>query len=97
MSCVQVRPASSERNTPVFSSPEMNVHGLRSELPHGGVEDVRIVDVDIHVGAAVVGVDVQHLLPGFAAVGGHEHAALIVGPGVVAQRADVGDIACSAD
>ena len=40
----------------------------------------------------MLGVDVEGLLPGLAAIGGHEDAAFLVGAGVVAERADVGDV-----
>ncbi len=39
-----------------------------AELPHAGVEDRRVLGIDREIGAAGVGVDVEHLLPGLAAV-----------------------------
>ncbi len=71
---------------PACSLPLVCVHGLRSEAPHPGVENVRVHGVYIEIGRAVMLVNIKHLLPGFAAVGGHEHPALRVGTERAPQR-----------
>src|SRR5277367_3685628 len=52
----------------------------RSEtrLPHCGINDARVVGVDLDVGAAGVGINVKHLLPRHTAVSGAEDTTLFV-------------------
>src|SRR4029079_2374781 len=51
---------------------------LALESRHPGVDDVRVsgLNLDVHRADAVV--DEEHLLPGLAAIGGLEYAALLV-------------------
>ena len=74
---------------PLPLPPELKKSGLAAELPHAGVEDRRLLRIEREVGAAGVGVDVEHLLPGLAAVGRLVDAALLVRAPQLAGGADV--------
>ena len=52
----------------------------------------KVAKVNVHVGDAVVGVNVEGLLPGLPAVGRHEDSALLVRPEGVPYSADVDDV-----
>src|SRR5262249_54470064 len=65
------------------------VEAVALPLPGGDVERVRLGRVHDDVNHAGLVIDVVDLLPGLAAVGGLEQAALRVGAVEAAQRADV--------
>ncbi len=67
--------------------------GGAPELPHARVEDRRILRIDGEIGAAGVGVDVEHPFPGLAAVGRLVDAALLVAVPQVAGGANPDRIA----
>jgi hypothetical protein len=61
---------------------------LALEPPHPCVQNVRVHGVNLKVGRTVLLVDIQHLLPSLAAVGGHKHPAFGVGTERRANRSD---------
>jgi len=65
---------------------------LAAEGPHARVDVAGIRQVDVHVRAARVLVDEEHVLPRLSAVGGAEDAALPVGSPFVAHGADQRDV-----
>jgi hypothetical protein len=62
------------------------------QLPHTGEENARVAGVHRKVGAAGVLAYCQHLLPGFAAVGGAVDAALRLRPVSMAERTGEDDL-----
>src|SRR5687768_2391511 len=66
--------------------------GLALKTPHAGIKNVRVGEIDIEVGDAVLVIDVECLGPRLAAVSRHVHAALFVWTKRVAQCADVHDV-----
>ena len=67
--------------------------GETAELPHAGVEDLRILGIDRQVRAAGVAVDEEGALPGLAAVGRLVDPALVVAVPEVAGGADPDGVA----
>src|SRR5207247_6086736 len=65
---------------------------LPLEAPHGGVQDVGIARIDLQIGRAVPVVDVEGFVPALAAIRGHEHAALLVWPESMPERAHINDV-----
>src|SRR5262249_20795888 len=65
---------------------------LAPRLPHPGEEDARVGRVETNVAGPGVGVLLEPLLPGLAAVGGAVDAALRVGAEGVAEHGGKGDV-----
>ncbi|GBD16679.1 hypothetical protein HRbin26_01582 [bacterium HR26] len=66
--------------------------GVALHLPDRREEDARVVAIHRDVVAAGVRALVEHLLPGLAAIGRAEDAALLVGPEGMAERRHVDDV-----
>src|SRR5580704_1314833 len=66
--------------------------GSAAGLPERGEEDVRIGGIEGDVNRARFVVEIENFLPGFAAVGGSEDAAIGIGSIGVAERGDEKDI-----
>src|SRR5215207_1564053 len=62
------------------------------ETPHSCVKDVWVRRIYFEIRDAVLIVDVESFGPGFAAVSGHKHTALIVRAKGVSECADVDDV-----
>src|SRR5450432_1185594 len=66
--------------------------GVHHHVPGAGEQDVGVLGVHGEAGAAGVGVDEQHAVPGLAAILGAEYAALLLRPGEAAGGAGVGNV-----
>ena len=65
---------------------------VQLDLPHAGEQHIRIVRIHRQAGTAGVRIGEERSLPGLAAVGRLEHAALRLRPRRAAERADIDDV-----
>src|SRR5579875_743559 len=59
-----------------------------TRLPKSGVDDVGVVGIDLHIGAAHVRPFIEHFLKRLAAIGRTENTALFIGPVRVPEHGD---------